>query len=454
MQKSLNTLTIITKNKSFYERKNKMRKLLCIALALIMCTGAMSFSLLSVSAAEENLLANASYAYEAGDFFNSFTDYAATLLTDGHYRGDGTVAWDDIYAVEGATVELVGTNADNIIVFSLENEIFLDYLYFRGFRRIGNRYSNIASIEVSANGESYTSLNFIETATAIKDAPEFIEYNGAAGVDQYFDVKASFDERIAHVKYIRVTINTYSPSGRKYICQLDEVEAYGSKTSKYPSTAELSLTTDKESVDIGEAFTVTVLFNNITTENGIVGCDLPLIYDNTKLSLTKVEGIFPTAWGKTGTVINPGAAGSPYWLRAFCDADDLADKSAYNVTADGVFGFKLTFRAVASGTAEIKIDNDVENDVYLFVVNGADFDNYGATGASTEVTVTENTIDVTVGDVNLDGSVDNLDAAIILRYDAGIIELDDATLARGDYNGDGEVDNIDAAAILRYDAGL
>lgn len=430
-----------------------MRKLFCITLALIMCISALSVNLIPAAAAEENLLAGASYSYEVGEFFNNFTDYSAELLTDGKYRGDGNVAWDDIYAVQGTTVELVGTNTDNVIVFSLENEIFLDYLNFRGFRRIGNRYSNIASIEVSADGATYNATTFTQTVTAIENSPEFIESEGAAGVDQYFDVKASFGERIAHVKYIRVTINTYSPSGRKYICQLDEVEAYGSKTSAYPSTAELSVTASKKTVDIGEAFTVTVLFNKITTKNGIVGCDLPLVYDTTKLTLTKVDGIFPTAWGKTGTVASSGDS-SIYWLRAYCDADDLAVNSAYNVKTDGVLGFTVTFRALASGTANITIDNDVENDVYLFVVNGAEFDNYGATGASTSVTVTENTTDITVGDVNLDGNIDNLDAAIILRYDAGIIDFDDDQLARGDYNGDGNVDNIDAAAILRYDAGL
>lgn len=56
------------------------------------------------------------------------------------------------------------------------------------------------------------------------------------------------------------------------------------------------------------------------------------------------------------------------------------------------------------------------------------------------------------GDVNGDGLVDNIDAAQILRYDAGIIDLPKDRLAVADYNGDGFVDNMDALQILKDDS--
>ncbi len=56
------------------------------------------------------------------------------------------------------------------------------------------------------------------------------------------------------------------------------------------------------------------------------------------------------------------------------------------------------------------------------------------------------------GDVNGDGYGDNLDAAMILKYDAGI--LDSINEATADVNGDGYTDNLDAAMILKYDAGI
>lgn len=55
-----------------------------------------------------------------------------------------------------------------------------------------------------------------------------------------------------------------------------------------------------------------------------------------------------------------------------------------------------------------------------------------------------------LGDVNGDGAVDNIDASLILKYDAGILE----EISNADVNGDGEVDNIDASLILKYDAGI
>lgn len=63
-------------------------------------------------------------------------------------------------------------------------------------------------------------------------------------------------------------------------------------------------------------------------------------------------------------------------------------------------------------------------------------------------------VDYVLGDVNKDGYVDNVDAAKILRYDAGIIDFTDSEYMAGDVNLDGEVNNLDAAIILKYDAGI
>lgn len=60
------------------------------------------------------------------------------------------------------------------------------------------------------------------------------------------------------------------------------------------------------------------------------------------------------------------------------------------------------------------------------------------------------TFDAENGDVNGDGVVNSIDAALILKYAAGQIE----TLENGDYNGDGVINSIDAAAILKASAGL
>lgn len=58
------------------------------------------------------------------------------------------------------------------------------------------------------------------------------------------------------------------------------------------------------------------------------------------------------------------------------------------------------------------------------------------------------------GDVNGDGKVSSLDAAQVLKYDAGMISLSKEQKERADINGDGKVNSLDAAQILREDAGI
>ena len=62
--------------------------------------------------------------------------------------------------------------------------------------------------------------------------------------------------------------------------------------------------------------------------------------------------------------------------------------------------------------------------------------------------------DVKKGDVNGDNEVDSLDAVCVLKYDAGLTDIDSKRLNAADLNGDGSVDSLDAVIIFRYDAGL
>ncbi len=75
--------------------------------------------------------------------------------------------------------------------------------------------------------------------------------------------------------------------------------------------------------------------------------------------------------------------------------------------------------------------------------------------------ITEDTVTVAlyertylIGDANLDGRVNSLDAATILKYDAALITLSDLALLSADVNWNGQVNSLDAAMILRYDANL
>ncbi len=61
---------------------------------------------------------------------------------------------------------------------------------------------------------------------------------------------------------------------------------------------------------------------------------------------------------------------------------------------------------------------------------------------------------INLGDVNNDGEVDNLDAAVILKYDSFMRDFDLEELVAADCNGDGVVNSLDAARILKHDAGV
>ena len=59
-----------------------------------------------------------------------------------------------------------------------------------------------------------------------------------------------------------------------------------------------------------------------------------------------------------------------------------------------------------------------------------------------------------MGDANLDGTVNYLDAMVVLRYDAELISLTEDQMTCADVVYDGEVNYLDAIIILRYDAEL
>ena len=58
------------------------------------------------------------------------------------------------------------------------------------------------------------------------------------------------------------------------------------------------------------------------------------------------------------------------------------------------------------------------------------------------------------GDVNSDGVINSLDAALVLKYDSDLIDETQLALDNADMNRDGEINSLDAAFILRYDAEL
>ena len=103
-------------------------------------------------------------------------------------------------------------------------------------------------------------------------------------------------------------------------------------------------------------------------------------------------------------------------------------------------------------------------DTYLHSA-GTDFahelENYSGYAGPDTVCGTMPAHDVTVeihfyklGDVNCDGSVTAADAALALRFEAGLVQLDDTQQALADVDESGDVDSDDALRILQFTVGI
>lgn len=118
-----------------------------------------------------------------------------------------------------------------------------------------------------------------------------------------------------------------------------------------------------------------------------------------------------------------------------------------NVLDNGTVVFTADF--IINGNTELSID-----DFMAPQWNISDGSVKLATEADGDVIKLYEKKEYLIGDANGDKYVDNLDAALVLKFDAGIIGYDALNLIASDVNADGYVDNLDSAWILKYDAGL
>lgn len=141
------------------------------------------------------------------------------------------------------------------------------------------------------------------------------------------------------------------------------------------------------------------------------------------------------------------------WLFEIVDDDGVAQvvsiEQMQKAFPDSTFSVKTT-----GTTSTLTITNSKEalNEYSLYAYAIGDNATVNAGSAKFRIKI-EGEV-VSVGDVNGDDSTDNIDAALILKYDAGIIDLSDTQYTAADVNGDGEANNLDAALILKYDAGI
>ncbi len=97
---------------------------------------------------------------------------------------------------------------------------------------------------------------------------------------------------------------------------------------------------------------------------------------------------------------------------------------------------------------DVSTDTDANNNNNN---NNNNSDNDTSTDSDTGSTTTQS---VLIGDANLDGKINSVDALLVLRYSAGLASLSSIQVFVSEVNGDGKINSVDALAILRYSAAL
>lgn len=214
---------------------------------------------------------------------------------------------------------------------------------------------------------------------------------------------------------------------------------------------DVVVTPDKNRVTYGDTVTFTVAIENITASGGLLSVDVPFRFDPNVFEFVGETAVFPTVWQNPQDFSYKTDKNGLLWLRVLEDGDEFS--STAGCTENRAICFSVTLK-VKDGAKLAGTTVTTNGDGAFEAACGtcADGQCTVALGAGKSGTVT--IVEFIMGDVNGDGVADNTDAAVILRYDAGAIDLTDGQLKAGDVNGDGEVDNLDAAKILQYDAGI
>ena len=174
---------------------------------------------------------------------------------------------------------------------------------------------------------------------------------------------------------------------------------------------------------------------SLANNPGIASMRLNVDYDSSVMTLVGVDDL-----DKLGSELHSNRFTDPYVL---CWANDTVTE---NFTANGdvvVLTFKVSETA-ASGSYEVSVSYDYDKaDIHNVQVEKVRF--------YTEVGAVE-VVDVLIGDVNGDGSVDTLDRLTLSRYLANWdgYTIDQINTAGADVNCDGSIDTLDRLTLSRY----
>ena len=241
------------------------------------------------------------------------------------------------------------------------------------------------------------------------------------------------------------------------------------------AAGEIGISAEKVSAKAGAEFTLAVSLKDVPS-TGVGGCEFSLAYDS---SIVTVTGVTAGTIAQTGADDQESAfAGEAPSFDSNFSAAGVIDviystgltDSAYMVKQDGVF---LTITGTVNESAKVgdvsdfkiqPIDRETtpgsgtKNDQIVFASIAEDgtvssYDTVVSDGSVTVVgdgevttatttvsnpttteTTTGGTVTDNIGDVNLDGVVDVLDAVMLNKYLAGVVQLSDQALRNANCN--------------------
>ena len=202
------------------------------------------------------------------------------------------------------------------------------------------------------------------------------------------------------------------------------------KEEPNPNSAKILI--ENKNAIIGDTVEVAVKLEN---NPGIASMTLRVNYDSSAMKLISV-----TDAGKLGTAVHSDKYSSPYTL---CWVNDTATKDFTENGTIAILKFQILDNAVI-GSYPISVSYDYENfDIYNVNVEKVKLEPVNGS-----ITVSN----VLIGDVNNDGTVNNLDRLVLTRYLANWVDYPESAInmTAADVNMDGTVNNLDRLILTRH----
>jgi len=297
---------------------------------------------------EDNLLLGKDYTVVT-DATVSKAD-SGNLMTNGAIRGDKNNAWNGDLGVNDVSVEWFGTSKTITYTFTFDAATDVSEIVFRNVRIASNRAFGTLVI----NGSTIV-MSGQWTKTPVAGAPLYGQDGDA--VEQYFDVSVAVD--LQGITELSIGLIT-----DMYVCQYDEIMAFGAAGDEPSSDVEPSEETSEETSEVISSEDSEETSEVITSEESEES-------EETSFDITSEESEETS--------------------------EETSDDETSDDVADVVYG-------------------DVNNDGAVNSLDAAQTLKHDAK------LITLDDAALAAADVNGDGTVNSLDAAQVLKFDAKLID--------------------------------